>query len=230
LIKLILTCEHGGNNIPAQYKNLFKQHQRILNTHRGYDPGALVLAKHLQMECNANLFYSEISRLLIELNRSLHHPDLFSSITKDLSTSEKKSIINTFYNPYRNQVENFISNLIKQNQKVIHISVHSFTPILNNIKRNCEIGLLYDPSRKNEKEFCKQWKAKMRELQPEYIIRFNYPYKGVADGFTTFLRKIFPENYIGIELEVNQKLFLKNQAPINIMISKSLISVLKDIP
>ncbi|MEO8932838.1 MAG: N-formylglutamate amidohydrolase, partial [Xanthomarina sp.] len=39
--------------------------------------------------------------------------------------------------------------------------------------------------------------------------RFNYPYLGKADGFTSYLRKQFPKNYLGIEIEVNQK-FSKN--------------------
>ena len=37
----------------------------------------------------------------------------------------------------------------------------------------------------------------------------NYPYLGKADGFTTSLRQEFQERYIGIELELNQKLFPK---------------------
>ena len=51
----------------------------------------------------------------------------------------------------------------------------------------------------------------MKDQNPELKIRFNYPYLGKADGFTTYLRKIFPENYIGIELEVNQKFVNNNK-------------------
>jgi hypothetical protein len=42
---------------------------------------------------------------------------------------------------------------------------------------------------------------------PDQRIRMNYPYLGKADGFTTSLRQEFQEQYIGIELELNQKLF-----------------------
>jgi predicted N-formylglutamate amidohydrolase len=45
---------------------------------------------------------------------------------------------------------------------------------------------------------------------PQLKIRSNYPYLGNADGFTTYLRKRFQKNYLGIELEINQKL-LKNE-------------------
>jgi hypothetical protein len=39
----------------------------------------------------------------------------------------------------------------------------------------------------------------------------NYPYLGKADGFTTSLRHQFQERYIGIELELNQKLLVKEE-------------------
>jgi len=44
-------------------------------------------------------------------------------------------------------------------------------------------------------------------------VRFNYPYLGKADGFTTYLRKQFPANYMGIELEVNQAFSVENKMP-----------------
>ena len=36
-------------------------------------------------------------------------------------------------------------------------------------------------------------------------MRYNYPYLGKADGFTTYLRKQFQTHYLGIEIEINQK-------------------------
>ncbi|MGZ5244731.1 MAG: N-formylglutamate amidohydrolase, partial [Bacteroidia bacterium] len=41
---------------------------------------------------------------------------------------------------------------------------------------------------------------------PELTVKFNYPYLGTDDGFTTHLRKLFPdEKYAGVEIEINQK-------------------------
>ena len=39
---LIITCEHGGNEVPAAYAPLFAGHEALLPTHRGWDAGALV--------------------------------------------------------------------------------------------------------------------------------------------------------------------------------------------
>jgi predicted N-formylglutamate amidohydrolase len=88
---------------------------------------------------------------------------------------------------------------------VLHVSVHSFTPNLNGEERQCDIGLLYDSRKLEEKEFCKQLKNELSQIDNMLNVRFNYPYLGKADGFTTYLRKQFPKHYLGIELEINQK-------------------------
>ncbi|MFB9055558.1 N-formylglutamate amidohydrolase [Mariniflexile ostreae] len=203
-MKLILTCEHGGNHIPKEYESYFKNKKNVLNSHLGYDLGALDIFKTLAPLANY-AHYSETSRLLIELNRSLHHPNLFSTITKPLAKDLKAEIISTFYHPYRIAVASKIRDYIKYNEWVVHLSIHSFTPVFKNTERNCDMGLLYDPKRKLEKQFCKQLKSSLNAKDVNLNIRYNYPYLGKSDGFTTYLRKTFPKHYMGIELEVNQK-------------------------
>ncbi|MEL0456855.1 N-formylglutamate amidohydrolase [Flavobacteriaceae bacterium SZ-1-7] len=211
-MKLVLTCEHGGNVIPEGFKVYFEKQEALLNSHRGYDLGALDLFHHLNPLAGYTL-HSETSRLLIELNRSLHHPKLFSEFTKSLLKAEKEQLINTYYLPYRVAVENTIRGWINQSETVLHVSVHSFTPNLNGIERNCDIGLLFDSRRNGEKAFCKFFKEDILSKDPNLKIRYNYPYLGKADGFTTHLRKQFQNNYLGIELEVNQKYAIKNIFP-----------------
>lgn len=209
-MKLVLTCEHAGNTIPADYKGFFKNKREILETHRGYDPGALDLFESLLDLSDYNYFQPN-SRLLVEVNRSVGHPQLFSNITKELTPTEKMLILEKFYYPYRNSVEKTISGILAKGEKVLHFSIHSFTPKLDLKVRNADMGLLYDPSRKPEKEFCDILKQQFLTISPELRVRYNYPYLGIADGFTTYLRKKNPENYLGIELEVNQKFIADNK-------------------
>ena len=209
-MKLVLTCEHAGNLIPSTYAYLFAKDPLILDTHRGYDPGAFDLFEHLKDLATFHKAHMQ-SRLLIEMNRSTHHPDLFSTYTRSLSSELKKEIIHTFYLPYRTAVESSIKNLIEKGEVVLHLSIHSFTPILDGETRNADIGLLYDPAREAEKEWCKNLKRELQIRDKLLRIRANYPYKGTSDGFTTNLRKIFPENYLGIEIEVNQNYSVENK-------------------
>ena len=200
----IFTCEHGGNRIPRQYRRLFKGKSRLLQSHRGWDRGALQLARACARSCSAPLYYSEVSRLVVDLNRSRHHRGLFSGFTRGLDAREKERICDRYYFPYRNLVETAIRD--RGIKPVIHLSVHSFTPELNGVVRNADVGLLYDPSRKREKEFCLRLQTRLKQKFPHLIVRRNYPYRGTADGFTTCLRSRFPAGaYLGIEVEINQK-------------------------
>jgi predicted N-formylglutamate amidohydrolase len=78
----VITCEHGGNRIPVPYRNLFHAHQALLDSHRGYDPGALIMARALATAFAAPLVASTVSRLLVDLNRSVGHPRLHSEATR----------------------------------------------------------------------------------------------------------------------------------------------------
>lgn len=202
--KWVITCEHGGNHIPPAYASFFEEASLVLQSHRGFDPGALELFQLMAKELADFSQYSQTSRLLVELNRSLHHKSLFSAYTRALQPSIQKEIIACYYLPYRKLVEEKIQHFLQEGNKVIHISVHSFTPELDGEIRNADIGLLYDPAKEEEKTFCEAWKANLKAI-PGIKIRMNYPYQGKADGFTTYLRKRFPVDYLGIELEVNQK-------------------------
>ena len=207
-LKLVLTCEHGGRDIPKAFKKYFVGSEH-LETHRGYDLGALDLFNHLQPLANTS-FFSTTSRLVVELNRSIFHKQLFSEYTKPLSKIEKRKIIETHYLPYRISVGHETAKLISSNNTVLHLSIHSFTPELNGQVRHCDIGLLYDSGIEKEKEFCKQLKSEILNQNSNLNVRFNYPYLGKSDGFTTFLRKQFPKAYLGIEVEVNQKFVMNN--------------------
>ena len=221
-MKLILTCEHGGNAIPEKYKKYFVN-EPVLKTHRTYDLGALDMYQHLKPLADA-AYFSTTSRLLVELNRSLFSKSLFSEFTKGLSKNQKTEILEKHYMPYRTEVEHKIAEFIKSNQQVLHLSIHSFTPNLNGDERIGDIGLLYDSRKKKEREFCKKLKDKFLQQNPNLKVRFNYPYLGKADGFTTFLRKQFPMNYLGIEIEINQK--FANKDLIDLELKKTIYNVL----
>lgn len=202
-----MSCEHGGCKIPGSIRSCFTGKQRVLQSHRGWDKGALELARDLSATIGAPLVASETSRLVIDLNRSLHHPHLFSEYTKNCDMETRQIIINELYLPYRDKVVNHISALVKKRKPVVHFSVHSFTPRLGNIVRHTDIGLLYDPARKTESMVCIRLQNLIR-ANDEWKVRRNYPYRGIADGFTTWLRKKYNDRqYCGIEIEVNQNIF-----------------------
>jgi predicted N-formylglutamate amidohydrolase len=203
----IITCEHGGNRIPAPYRRLFRGQRALLDSHRGYDPGSLIMAKALASACRAPLVTSTVSRLLIDLNRSIGHRQLFSVVTRAAPAETRAQIVEQHYQPYRIQVESLVGQAVSRGHRVIHISSHSFTAELDGRVRDADVGLLYHPGRLGEAEVCARWKETLAAWAPELRIRRNYPYSGKGDGLTSHLRVRFaPCDYVGIELEVNQSI------------------------
>lgn len=202
---MIITCEHGGNRIPAPYLPLFSGRRDLLDSHRGFDPGALTVATGLAKAFRAPLVASTTSRLLVDLNRSIGHPQLFSAATRSAPAETRRQILDHHYRPHRRKAEHLVAQAVGRGDRAVHIASHSFTPELGGEVRNADVGLLYDPGRYGEAEFCARWKHMLTALAPELRVRRNYPYAGKADGLTAHLRRRFDEShYLGIELEVNQ--------------------------
>ena len=201
-MNLIITCEHAGHEVPEEFLNLFQGQEEVLHSHRGWDPGALDISQYLAKHLGAPLYYQPVTRLLIEMNRSLDSPELFSEFTRNLPSLQQQKIIQDYYHPYRDRLLTNISTLPKP---VVHLSIHSFTPVWKGEVRATDIGLLFDPDRKHEAMFCSTMQQSLNRLG-SFQIDFNKPYLGTDDGFTTSLRTLFDdESYIGIEVEVNQK-------------------------
>ncbi|PIB36255.1 hypothetical protein BFP72_13075 [Reichenbachiella sp. 5M10] len=204
--RIIISCEHAGNYVPLGYQHLFAQESEVLETHRGYDIGALDVAKYMAKQLGIHLHYQKISRLLIESNRSTTHPELYSEYSRGLSAEAKAILQAKYYNPYRTAIEQEINRAKANGSLCIHVSVHSFTPVLNGSERLVDIGLLFDDQRQPEQQFCHDWKPLLAAALPEQVVLYNCPYHGADDGLTTYLRTRFtPEEYLGIEIEINQK-------------------------
>lgn len=210
---LLLSCEHAVDTVPLAYQSLFIPFKELLASHRGIDFGALAIASYLKDFFQCPLIQAHATRLLVDCNRSMKNERCFSEITRDLDSHSKQVILQQYYLPFREQVIQQISAYIESGVQVWHISIHSFTPILNGQVRTAEIGLLYDPGRQGEKILARSWQQQIKRAQPAYRVRLNYPYLGISDGFTRSLRSLFSANdYLGIELEANQALTLDAQS------------------
>ena len=204
--RFVISAEHAGHAVPERYAALFPGRDRLLASHRGWDPGSLALARALSRALHAPLHTCTTTRLLVDTNRSLGHRALFSRATRTLPPAEKRLILDRWYLPHRAGVEQAVHAEVARRHRVIHLAVHSFTPVLGRVTRPLDVGLLYDPKRPGEVAFCHTWQAALQGASPELRVRRNQPYRGTADGLTTHLRRRFENrDYLGIELEVNQR-------------------------
>ena len=204
--RLLVSCEHGGNRVPKEYAPLLAGAAGVLATHRGYDLGALDVARAFGHRLGVTPFTATTTRLVVDLNRSPGNRNLFSSYTRSLSAEQRAAALAAYYRPYRDAVERAVADAVDAGEAALHVSAHSFTPVLRGEVRNCDVGFLYDPRRRGEVRFIEAWYAALAAAAPSLVLRRNYPYRGVSDALVTHLRGRYGRRgYVGMELEVNQK-------------------------
>jgi predicted N-formylglutamate amidohydrolase len=77
----VLTCEHADHRIPRAYASLFAGAEQVVLSHRGWDPGALPLARLLARRLRRPLLVTRWCRLLVESTRSPTNPRIWSRYT-----------------------------------------------------------------------------------------------------------------------------------------------------
>ena len=219
---LMITCEHASNALPDFVLRAFRDSDgipdEVLASHRGYDIGAYkifsILVKRLKPDFHSA---SKFSRLVVDMNRSSTSKSFYSEYTSSLPSTVKARML-SLWEKYREKIESFVAGKIPEKQrkaakeaplKVIHLGIHSFTPVLNGVERDADVGILYDPSRPSEAKIAEILIKNIRDREPSLRIRKNYPYLGKSDGLTTTLRQKFGPAYAGLEIEINQKLLSK---------------------
>lgn len=204
-LAVVLSCEHGGNEVPAAYRHLFEGAEELLASHRGHDPGTLELGQALARAFEVPLIATTVTRLLVDTNRSRGNRTLFSERSRGLGKAEKEEVLARWHEGHRQEVSDRVENLL-EHSAVLHLGIHSFTPCLDGEERNFDIGWLYDSRRPEERGMADALIAALRARRPDLRQRRNAPYLGSADGLTTTLRRRFVEKpYLGLELEVNQR-------------------------
>jgi predicted N-formylglutamate amidohydrolase len=217
---VVVSCEHASNRVPRSYARLGLP-ARVFETHFAFDLGAAEVARCLARELGAPLHLGRWTRLLIDLNRGAHNRSLIAERAfglavpgnRGLAAEERGRRLLRYYLPYRSAVLADVDAAIRHRGLCLHLSVHSFTPSLHGRARKGDVGLLYDPSRRAESEFVRLATRPLRDAGLH--VRLNYPYRGTSDCLNVFCRRVLPARvYVGIEIELNQRLLTRrSRAP-----------------
>jgi predicted N-formylglutamate amidohydrolase len=165
------------------------------------------LAEQLSSALKAPFLSSTVTRLLVDLNRSPHHPRVCSEFTRSLDRCARNDLITKWHSPHRAAVQETVEGQARRGRRVLHLGIHSFTPVLNGVRRKPDIALLYDPAQLAELTLAKRWAVALGSAIPDFVIRRNDPYRGTSDGLTTMLRRALQAvTYLGFEIEINQRL------------------------
>jgi predicted N-formylglutamate amidohydrolase len=215
---VVVSCEHASNRVPSRYRNLGLD-EESRGSHIAWDIGARQVARSFARVLGCDLHEGCWSRLLVDLNRSAHHRNLIAVSSfgidvpgnRELDAQEREHRLRTYWQPYRSAVAASIRKALERSSSCVHLSVHSFTPAVGGRARNADVGLLYDPQRKKERELARGWARAIAAAGVR--VRLNYPYRGTADGLNKALRSQFPASrYVGLELELNQQALMDRTA------------------
>lgn len=203
----LFTCEHSDNQVPDLAADCLNSAEATadLQGYASWDAGALAAARHLARPSGSRLITSPVSRLVVDVNRSPHHRQLFSKYTKRLDETTRGRLLDRYYFPYRRHVESVIQRALRVEPMVIHVAVHSFASVVQGQPRRTDVGLLYDPGRPEEVELCLDWSEAMYHALPMIRVRRNYPRRGTSDSLVKSLRQQFAtDRYVGVEIHLNQ--------------------------
>ena len=228
----IIICDHASNKIPSKFNNLGLS-QDILNTHIAYDIGSKEVAIKLSNILDCPLVMTDYSRLLIDPNRGIDDPTLIMKISDNIKikgnlrvknfhdSDEKNDRIKNFYDLYHNKISELINSLEENNKSPSIISIHSFTPVWKNRKRNIDIGILWDNDDRLPRIFFDYFKKSHKNL----IIGDNKPYSGRLKNDTLY-RHATIRGISNILIEIRQDLITekKGQKFFANLISKPLLS------
>jgi len=175
-----------------------------LDSHCAWDPGALDLAQALALRWGVPLVAGTVTRLVVDLNRceaGAIHPVAFGLAVpgnQGLSEDQRQRRLSAFHGPYRRSLYAEAA----RSTPCRHLSVHSFTPDLDPVGRDFDVGLLFDPARPAEVA----WAAWLHStlVAHDLRVRDNQPYAGTEDAADTWLRTLLRDpDYAGLELELN---------------------------
>ncbi|MEK9722567.1 MAG: N-formylglutamate amidohydrolase [Rhodospirillaceae bacterium] len=149
---MLLVCDHASREIPHRLGHLGLA-DGVFDRHIAYDIGAKGVAMRLAAHLDAPLVVAGFSRLVIDVNRPIGHPD---SIVEEidatpipgnqgLDEAAKRQRITELFEPYHDAVHRALGRIWdKHGMAPALFSVHSFSPGYGATPRPWDIGVLWN--------------------------------------------------------------------------------------
>ena len=170
---LFIFGDHASKHIPEAYDNLGLSGDD-LTRHIAWDIGTETIVRHLCEHFGCGGQVAGVSRLVIDLNRTLDMKGLIPEESdgtviygnQNLSAAQRQDRIDRFYHPYHAGLNTALDKL----DDPLVISVHSFTPKPElGDARSVDIGLLVKHDVESAEQFRKMWAR-------DYNVGMNEPY------------------------------------------------------
>jgi predicted N-formylglutamate amidohydrolase len=205
----ILTCEHARASVPRAYVSLGLT-RAALRDHIAWDIGAHALQRQVAARIGAPWVASRWSRLLVDCNRDPSDPSLILAVSDQvavpgnarISAAERRRRLVAYYEPYHAAVTRTIQRTQRRQPgaRLRLLALHSFTPVMAGVKRELDIGVLFDGYPALARRLGRALAA------AGYRVRYNEPYSGLAGLIYSARRHGDAGGIEYVELEVNNAL------------------------
>jgi predicted N-formylglutamate amidohydrolase len=144
---IALCCEHASHRVPAPWAAAAGD-APALHTHWALDIGARPLVFALAQRLGAPATLARFSRLVIDANRPLRHPDLIRaeveghalSFNQGVDDEDRRQRALQLYLPYHAAVDRMLAEAWPK----LLFSVHTYTPLYLGQPRAVQLGVLTD--------------------------------------------------------------------------------------
>lgn len=186
---IVLVCEHAANRIPAALDRLGLDDE-VLDSHVGWDIGALGVARILAATLDATLVHQRFSRLIYDCNRPPGATDAMPAVSEAYEIAANRALdegaraarIEAIYRPFEAAIARVIAARFAREIKPMLVTIHSFTRVYNGMRRDLDLGILHDA----DARLAERLLAGAARLADCKVGR-NEPY-GPRDGVTHTLR------------------------------------------
>jgi predicted N-formylglutamate amidohydrolase len=204
----VLICDHASRLIPRKLGSLGLS-ETDLQRHIAWDIGARGVASRMAAILDAVFIAQAYSRLVVDCNRP---PGAPTSITPrsertdipgnhDLSPADAAARVSEIFVPYHARITAELDRRRAVAEPTVLISMHSFTPVYNDVARPWHVGMLYNRDVRLAHVLLDLIRAERR-----WVVGDNEPYS-VTDG-TDYAIPIHGEQrgLPHVEIEVRQDL------------------------
>ena len=200
----VILCDHASNRIPEDCKS-FGYAEDALETHIAWDPGALGVARHLSARFDAPLFWPDVSRLVIDCNRT---PDAKSLIVTEsegrpvpanrhLTEAERLRRLDQIHAPYHAAIDACLGRRLAGRQPTALVAIHSYTPVYFGKARPWQVGIVFGDDRRLADILIRGLKA-----DPALTVGINAPYSPGDQVYYTVERHAHPSGLPAAMIEI----------------------------
>ncbi len=178
---LVLACEHAGRVVPRRLGDLGLAPAEM-DRHIAWDIGAAAVARRMAAGLDACLVLQRYSRLVVDCNRPRESPDAIPAVSDGteipanagLAEVERKARWDEIHEPFHEALSAQLEMRHPMEASTLSlITVHSYTPSLDGVRRPWSLGLL----RRHDRGLAERLLATLREKVPGETMAINRPYE-----------------------------------------------------